>query len=162
MLTPMDIHNKEFKRSFRGYNENEVDEFLDKIMEDYELLYKENSELKDRVNIMNDKLQSYTNMEKTLNNTLIVAQRSAEDLKQNAKKEAELIIQEAQQNAEKIMQRANQEVVRIRTELENQKKRLNVFKAKFKSLLEGQLEAVLSIDDREFFDEETKEDDNEK
>lgn len=162
MLTPMDIHNKEFKRSFRGYNENEVDEFLDKIMEDYELLYKENSDLKDRVNIMNDKLQSYTNMEKTLNNTLIVAQRSAEDLKQNAKKEAELIIQEAQQNAEKIMQKANQEVVRIRTELENQKKRLNVFKAKFKSLLEGQLEAVLSIDDREFFDEETKEDDNEK
>lgn len=154
MLTPMDIHNKEFKRSFRGYNENEVDEFLDKVMEDYELLYKENSDLKDRVNILNDKLQNYTDIEKTLNNTLVVAQKSAEDLKLNAKKEADLIIQQAQQEAEKIMQKANQEVVRIRAELENQRRKLNVFKAKFKTLLEGELEAVLSIDDREFFGEE--------
>ncbi|MEG6570740.1 DivIVA domain-containing protein [Thermoanaerobacterium thermosaccharolyticum] len=162
MLTPMDIHNKEFKRSFRGYNENEVDEFLDKVMEDYELLYKENSDLKDRVNILNDKLQNYTDIEKTLNNTLVVAQKSAEDLKQNAKKEADLIIQQAHQEAEKIMQKANQEVVRIRTELENQRRKLNIFKAKFKALLEGELEAVLSIDDREFFDEEQDEKNDEE
>ncbi|MDI6603966.1 MAG: DivIVA domain-containing protein [Thermoanaerobacteraceae bacterium] len=154
MLTPMDIHNKEFKRSFRGYNENEVDEFLDKVSEDYEILYKENSDLKDRINLINDKLQSYNNMEKTLNNTLIVAQNTAEGLKQNAAKEAELIIQEAQQNAEIILQKANQEVVKIRTELENLKKKLNIFKAKFKILLEGQLESVLSIDENEFFEEE--------
>lgn len=151
MLTPMDIHNKEFKRSFRGYNEAEVDDFLDKVMEDYELLYKENSDLKDRINIMNEKLQSYANMETTLNNTLIVAQNTAEELKKNAAKEAELIIQNAQQNAEKILQKANQEVVRIRMELESNRKQLNVFKAKFRSLLEGQLEAVISIDDRELF-----------
>ncbi|MBE0067869.1 DivIVA domain-containing protein [Thermoanaerobacterium thermosaccharolyticum] len=162
MLTPMDIHNKEFKRSFRGYNENEVDEFLDKVMEDYELLYKENSDLKDRVNILNDKLQNYTDIEKTLNNTLVVAQKSAEDLKQNAKKEADLIIQQAHQEAERIMQKANQEVVRIRTELENQRRKLNIFKAKFKALLEGELEAVLSIDDREFFDEEQDEKNDEE
>lgn len=162
MLTPMDIHNKEFKRSFRGYNENEVDEFLDKVMEDYELLYKENSDLKDRVNILNYKLQNYTDIEKTLNNTLVVAQKSAEDLKQNAKKEADLIIQQAHQEAERIMQKANQEVVRIRTELENQRRKLNIFKAKFKALLEGELEAVLSIDDREFFDEEQDEKNDEE
>ncbi|PHO06945.1 DivIVA domain-containing protein [Thermoanaerobacterium thermosaccharolyticum] len=162
MLTPMDIHNKEFKRSFRGYNENEVDEFLDKVMEDYELLYKENSDLKDRVNILNDKLQNYTDIEKTLNNTLVVAQKSAEDLKLNAKKEADLIMQQAQQEAEKIMQKANQEVVRIRAELETQRRKLNVFKAKFKALLEGELEAVLSIDDREFFDEEQDEKNDEE
>ncbi|WP_434632261.1 DivIVA domain-containing protein [Thermoanaerobacterium thermosaccharolyticum] len=162
MLTPMDIHNKEFKRSFRGYNENEVDEFLDKVMEDYELLYKENSDLKDRVNILNDKLQNYTDIEKTLNNTLVVAQKSAEDLKLNAKKEADLIMQQAQQEAEKIMQKANQEVVRIRAELETQKRKLNIFKAKFKALLEGELEAVLSIDDREFFDEEQDEKNDEE
>ncbi|OXT06348.1 septum formation initiator [Thermoanaerobacterium thermosaccharolyticum] len=162
MLTPMDIHNKEFKRSFRGYNENEVDEFLDKVMEDYELLYKENSDLKDRVNILNDKLQNYTDIEKTLNNTLVVAQKSAEDLKLNAKKEADLIMQQAQQEAEKIMQKANQEVVRIRAELETQRRKLNVFKAKFKALLEGELEAVLSIDDSEFFDEEQDEKNDEE
>lgn len=154
MLTPMDIHNKEFKRSFRGYNEEEVDEFLDKIMEDYEMLYKENAELKDRINIMNEKLQSYINMETTLNNTLIVAQNTAEELKRNAEKEAQLIIQNAQQNAEKILEKANQEVVRIRMELERYRKQLNVFKAKFKSLLEGQLESILSIDEKELIPDE--------
>ncbi|MGB9679915.1 MAG: DivIVA domain-containing protein, partial [Thermoanaerobacteraceae bacterium] len=90
-------------------------------------------------------------------NTLIVAQNTAEELKKNASKEAELIIQRAQQNAEKILEKANQEVVKVRMELESYRKQLNIFKAKFKSLLEGQLETVISIDDRELFvDEEEK------
>lgn len=162
MITPMDIHNKEFKRTFRGYNENEVDEFLDKIMEDYEMLYKENSDLKDRINIMNDKLQSYTDMEKTLKNTLIIAQKSAEDVRQNAQKKGDLIIQEAQQNAEKILQNANQEVVRIRSEFETQRKKLNIFKAKIKSLLEGQLETIMSINENELFEDNENEAQNGK
>nr|WP_046159912.1 DivIVA domain-containing protein [Caldanaerobacter subterraneus] len=130
MLTPMDIHNKEFRRSFRGYNEEEVDEFLDKVMEDYEMLYRENAELKERINIMNEKLQSYINMETTLNNTLIVAQNTAEELKRNAEKETQLIIQNAHQTAEKILEQANPEVVKIKMELERYRKRLNIFKAK--------------------------------
>lgn len=149
VLTPMDIRNKEFRRSFRGYNEEEVDEFLDKVMEDYEMLYRENAELKERINIMNEKLQSYINMETTLNNTLIVAQNTAEELKRNAEKEAQLIIQNAHQTAEKILEQANQEVVKIRMELERYRKQLNIFKAKFKALLEAQLEAILSIDEKE-------------
>ena len=53
-LTPMDINNKEFKKIIRGYNPEEVDEFLDKIVEDYEALYKENANLKEKVAAMKD------------------------------------------------------------------------------------------------------------
>ncbi|MDF2569775.1 MAG: divIVA, partial [Sporomusa sp.] len=57
MLTPLDIHSKEFKRSFRGYNEEEVDEFLDKVIKDYETLYRENIDLKETIERLNSKLE---------------------------------------------------------------------------------------------------------
>ena len=57
MITPLDIQNKEFKKSFRGYKESEVDQFLDEIIEDYEKLYKENIELKDKILILTDQIK---------------------------------------------------------------------------------------------------------
>ena len=68
MLTPLDIHNKEFKRSFRGYNEEDVDEFLDRVIKDYELLYRENIELKENMDRLNSKLEHFQHMENTLHN----------------------------------------------------------------------------------------------
>ena len=55
-LTPMDIHNKEFARSFRGYDDEEVDRFLDEIIEEFERLYKENLELKERLGMLSDQI----------------------------------------------------------------------------------------------------------
>ena len=59
MLTPIDIHNKEFKRSFRGYNEDEIDDFLDQVVNDYEMLYRENRQLKDRLALSEKELDQY-------------------------------------------------------------------------------------------------------
>ena len=59
MLTPMDIHNKEFKRSFRGYNEDEIDDFLDQVVNDYERLYRENERLKNEVAQQKESLAQY-------------------------------------------------------------------------------------------------------
>jgi len=70
MLTPMEIHNKEFKKVMRGFKEEEVDEFLDKVVTDFERLYRENGELKDKLSVINEKVDSYSLMEKTLQNTL--------------------------------------------------------------------------------------------
>lgn len=66
MLTPLDIENREFKKSFRGYNVNELDEFLDDILEDYERVYKENIELKDKINVFSDQIRYYKSLEETL------------------------------------------------------------------------------------------------
>ena len=56
-LTPMDINNKEFKRGLRGYNPEEVDEFLDEVIENYEQLYKDNSKLKEKVTLANEQIE---------------------------------------------------------------------------------------------------------
>jgi len=142
MLTPMDIHNKEFKKVFRGYSEEEVDQFLDEVIESFERLYKENSELKDKITVLNEKVQHYINMEKTLQNTLVLAQNTAEEIVNNAKKKGELIINEAEEQAKKIVEKANQELVKLNIEYEELKKQLQVFRTRFKTLLEAQMESL--------------------
>ncbi|QXM05847.1 DivIVA domain-containing protein [Crassaminicella indica] len=144
MITPLEIQNKEFKKGIRGYKESEVDEFLDKIIIDYENLYKENIELKDKIAMLNEQIEKYENLEKTLNNTLVFAQSTAEEVSKNAQKKAELIIQEAEGKATKIIEDAKAKVSDIQKEYEEGKKQLHIFKTRFKTLLEAQLEAVMA------------------
>ncbi len=158
MITPLDIQNKEFKKVMRGYKESEVDEFLDTVIVDYEKLYKENIELKDKIAMLNEQIDRYSNLEKTLNNTLIVAQNTAEEVGANAQKKAELIINEAEARALKMIEDANSEVYKIKKEYEETKKQLHIFKTRFKTLLEAQLEVIADkIDDADasFEQEET-------
>ncbi len=145
MITPLEIQNKEFKKSIRGYRENEVDEFLDLIMIDYEKIYKENIELKDKITLLNEQISKYRNLEKTLNDTLVVAQSTAEEVKSNAHRKAELIIQQSEIDAQQIIDAANKKVMEIKREYEEIKKQVRVFQTKFRTLLESQLEAVVNI-----------------
>ncbi|MBS3994601.1 MAG: DivIVA domain-containing protein [Alkaliphilus sp.] len=147
MITPLDIQNKEFKKVIRGYKESEVEEFLDKVIIDYEKLYKENIELKDKITLLNEQIDKYTSLEKTLNNTLIIAQTTAEEVNTNAHKKAELIEKEAEFKGAKLIESANSEVVKIRREYEEVKKQLNIFKTRFKILLEAQLELLTDCRD---------------
>lgn len=142
MLTPMEIHNKEFKKGMRGYKEEEVDEFLDKVVTDFEKMYRENGELKDKLSVINEKVDSYNLMEKTLQNTLVVAQTTAEDVVVNARKKAEMILKEAEEQAKKIIEETNKSVTDIHREFENLKKDAQVFKTRFRTLLESELESL--------------------
>ncbi len=142
MITPLEIQNKEFKKVMRGYKETEVDEFLDKIMIDYEKLYKDNIELKDKIALLQEQIDKYANLERTLNNTLIVAQTTAEEVSSNAHKKAELIIREAENKGMAIIEESNKDVVKIKREYEEVKKQMHIFKTRFRTLLESQLEAV--------------------
>ncbi len=142
MITPMDIRNKEFKKAFKGYKEDEVDEFLDKVVADYERIYRENGELKDRIAIDNDRIESYNSMEKSLQSTLLIAQTTAEDIVANARKKAEMIINEAEEQGRKIIEEANSSVIKVNKDFEELKKEVQVFKTRFKTLLESELEAL--------------------
>ncbi|HNR05189.1 MAG TPA: DivIVA domain-containing protein [Bacillota bacterium] len=142
MITPMDIRNKEFKKAFKGYKEDEVDEFLDKVVADYERIYRENGELKDRIAIDNDRIESYNSMEKSLQSTLLIAQTTAEDIVANARKKAEMIINEAEDQGRKIIEEANSSVIKVNKDFEELKKEVQVFKTRFKTLLESELEAL--------------------
>ena len=94
-LTPLDIHNKEFSRGFRGYDEDEVNEFLDRIIKEFEALIREKKELEEEIESLNERLEHFSNIEETLKKSIFIAEQTAEEVKQNANKEAQLIIKEA-------------------------------------------------------------------
>lgn len=95
-LTPLDIHNKEFSRRIRGYDEDEVNEFLDQVIKDYESVIRENKELHNQLLSIQERLDHFVNIEESLSKTIIVAQEAADDVKNNSKKESQLILKEAE------------------------------------------------------------------
>ena len=87
MITPLEIENKKFsKQMMNGYSVEEVDDFLDELTACYEKLYKESNENQDKIAELNGKLEHYKQIEGTLNNTLIMAQSTAEDIKRTKAK----------------------------------------------------------------------------
>lgn len=145
-LTPLDIHNKEFSKSFRGYDEDEVNEFLDQVIKDYEIIIRDKKDLEERVKDLEEKLKHFSNIEETLNKSILVAQEAAEEVKSNAQKEAKLIIREAEKNADRIVNEALSKARKIALEIEDLKKQSKVFRNRFKMLIETQLEMVNSKD----------------
>ncbi|MDC3416463.1 DivIVA domain-containing protein [Aquibacillus salsiterrae] len=145
-LTPLDIHNKEFTRGFRGYDEDEVNEFLDQVIKDYELVIREKKELKEKVEQLSDKLGHFSNIEETLNKSILIAQETAEEVRGNATKESKLIIKEAEKNADRIINEALQKSHRIAIEVEELKKQAKVFRTRLKMLVEAQLDLIENED----------------
>ena len=139
-ITPMDINNKEFKRGLRGYNPEEVDEFLDEIVENYEELYKDNSKLKEKLTAANEKIDHYEKIESTIQNTLVLAQNAAEQAKQSAQNEAELVVKNANETAQKILDKAHNDVIEINSEFEKVKQEFIKFRAKYRNFITTQLE----------------------
>ncbi|ASN05838.1 DivIVA domain-containing protein [Virgibacillus necropolis] len=151
-LTPLDIHNKEFTRSFRGYDEDEVNEFLDQVIKDYELVIREKKDLKEKVDQLNEKLGHFTNIETTLNKSILIAQETAEEVRGNAMKESKLIIKEAEKNADRIINEALNKSRRISMDVEELKKQAKVFRTRLKMLVEAQLEMIGTDDWDQLFD----------
>lgn len=141
-LTPLDIHNKEFSRRIRGYDEDEVNEFLDQVIKDYEQLIRENKEYKEQIEALKEKLDHFSNIEETLSKTIIVAQETADEVKNNSKKEAQLIVKEAEKNADRIINEALSKSRKIALEIEELKKQASIYRTRFASLLEAQLELL--------------------
>ena len=141
-LTPLDIHNKEFTKGFRGYDEDEVNEFLDQIINDYEALIRQNKELEEKVSQFSERLSHFSNIEDSLSKSIIVAQETAEEVKGNAKKESQLIIKEAEKNADRIINEALAKSRKTALEIEELKKRATIFRTRFKTLLEAQLDMI--------------------
>ncbi|WP_017753649.1 DivIVA domain-containing protein [Calidifontibacillus oryziterrae] len=145
-LTPLDIHNKEFSKGFRGYDEDEVNEFLDQVIKDYELIIREKKELEEKVKDLTEKVGHFSNIEETLNKSIIVAQEAAEEVKRNAHTESKLIIKEAEKNADRIINEALNKSRKIAIEIDELKKQSKVFRNRFRMLIKAQLEMIESDD----------------
>ncbi|GAW92590.1 DivIVA domain-containing protein [Calderihabitans maritimus] len=142
VLTPLDIQEKEFSRSFRGYNEEQVDAFLDRVIKDYEILYKENLELKEQLQALQRELDRYRELEDTLKGAMLMAEQAAREAKKNAEKEADLMFREAQEKANKLIQEAEQRVRQMEAEYRKMVEQARAFRVKFKSFLLSQLELL--------------------
>ncbi|ACT02504.1 DivIVA domain-containing protein [Paenibacillus sp. JDR-2] len=141
-LTPLDIHNKEFGRRLRGYDEDEVNEFLDQVIKDYESIIRENKELQNQILGLQERLNHFSNIEETLSKTIIVAQEAADEVRNNAKKEAQLIIKESEKNADRIINESLSKSRKVSLEVEELKKQASIYRARFRTLVEAQLELL--------------------
>ena len=139
MLTPLDIQNKEFKRTFSGYSMQEVDEFLNLVIDGYERLYKENMDCKDRITKLEESVKQYKNIETTLQSTLVVAQSAGEQVQKNAEEKAANIIADANNKAKDIVANSFEEVKKLEYRYEELKRGIDVYTAKMTALLESQL-----------------------
>jgi cell division initiation protein len=143
MITPLDIENKKFsKQMVNGYNVDEVDEFLDELTADYEKIYKENKELKANTEELHNDVGQYKNIESTLQNTLVIAQKTADEIQSVAKQQADQIIKDAEYQAKTRLDELNTQVIMKEKEINDLKKQFSVYKAKMESLLISQLELI--------------------
>lgn len=147
MLTPLDIENVRFQKALKGYNVDEVDDFLDQLSADYEKLYKENLEYKAKIEESERELEHYKNVEQTLQNTLILAQGAADDIKKVAEQKAEQIIKEAEGVAKESVNDLAKQEFELRIKMEDMKKQFEMYKARMEALLISQLEMLKDIND---------------
>ena len=147
MLTPLDIENKKFQKQIKGYNVEEVDDFLDDLTVDYEKIYKEKATLNEENAKLKKDLEHYRTVEHTLQNTLVMAQTTAEDIKKIAKQQADQIIKDAQAEVKTSLEELNRKELDKKKELEDLKKQIDIYKANMEALLISQLELLKDINE---------------
>ena len=146
MLTPLDIENKKFsKQIMNGYNVDEVDDFLDEIGVDFAKKQKEVNEASKKIEELNASLEHYKNIEETLQNTLLMAQSTAEEVKNIAKQKADQIVTDAKATSQKEVDFIQNQILMKKQELEDVQKQFDIYKAKMESLLISQLELIKEI-----------------
>jgi len=157
MITPLDIQNKEFPRGVRGYKEDEVDGFLDLVTLDLEKIIKENAALKEQVKSLAVELERFRTTEATVYDTLEVAKSLMNDISSSAEKRASMVMKNAELDAQLIVREAKESVDKLDEEYAAIKIRLNIFKTRFKTLLESELERFDTLS-AEIFSEKDFED----
>jgi cell division initiation protein len=155
VLSPQDIQNKEFSVKMRGYNIDEVNDFLDRIVKDYNLTLSENVKLKNQLKDVNSQLDYFNGMKDSMNQSIIVAQNAADKVRSDAQTEANKMSEYSRKQADKILNDASQKAKTIIENVSNKSKTLltvnndlkqttESFRAKLQNLLQAQMDLVNS------------------
>ena len=150
-----DIMDK-FNRTLRGYDPEEVNNFLDQIIDRVELMVKDIKEKDETINQLKEELENtkeireklaqYERMEDTLNRAIIMAQKTSDQLKVAAHRESEIMIDDAKKNASRIVNEALLRAEKIENDAITLKRNVNIFKRRLKDIIETQLEVIDEID----------------
>ncbi len=142
MLTPLDIQTKTFKRTISGYSKEEVDEYMELVLADYEKLYTQSVESGDKINTLTKLVDSYKAMEDTMKNSLIIAQQAAEEVSRNAREKADITVSEANMRAKAIIDEAEGKIKELGGRLEELKSAMELYKSQAVAMLNAQIEVV--------------------
>ncbi len=143
-----------FDTVFRGYDKDQVKEYLDRVIEEYERLLDEKKAADKKVNDLNEKLASYQNLESTLNRALFNAENASDEIKKVARQEAESLVNEAKRNANRIINDALIKAEKAGDTADRLKRNVDRLKRRLKAIIEGQLEVIDEMDRLDFKDED--------
>lgn len=145
-ITPIDIRNKDFRKGIRGYQSDEVDKFLDVLSKEFENIYSENFELKERLQFLEAELGHYKNLESTLQQTMVFAQQTAEEVKKAARHEADLLLRESEQEKAKLLSEAQKKWEEIQDEILELTRKRELIRTQLKSFLHAHLDLTEQLD----------------
>jgi cell division initiation protein len=141
-ITPVDIQHKEFKKSIQGYAREEVDQFLDEVIETLEADIEERTRLETLVTELSDKVSHFKAMEDSLRSTLVLAQRTADELKATAHKEVDIIKQRAKIDIDDELKSVKAQISEAKAELQRVSDKTAAAKHDLRNFLSRQLELV--------------------
>jgi len=153
VLSPVEIHDKEFDSKFRGYDRDQVNGFLKQAAQDYNLALQKNADLEKQLKDTTEQLKYLTDMKDALNQSILVAQEAAEKVKAESEQEAQIIVEESQKKARdllnqsteksnRILQDASDRARQVTIETDNLKRSVNSFREGLQGMLQQQLEMV--------------------
>jgi len=153
MISAQDIANRKFDKALHGYKPEDVDEFMSLLELAFEKLWKEHAELRNKMGILVDKIQEYREVEASLRNALLSAQKMSEDITAEAKRQGDIIVADAREKADRIINQISIQILSEKRKLEEVKRETQIFKGRLLSLYRSQitmLETIPGIDFKEF------------
>lgn len=137
-----------FSTSIQGYKKEEVNEFVKEVTSEYESMLKKLKSSCEIIDSLKKELKHYKDMESTLNRAILVAEESTSNIKKAAYDESKVIIEDAKRNATKVINNALAKAERIEADAESLRRKVSVFKRRFRALVEDQLDSIEQFDDR--------------
>ena len=137
MITPLDIQNKDFAKKMRGYDPDEVDDFLDAVIKDYSALMKENQTLKSKIGMLTKTVENYKSIEESMTRSVEMAKQTAQDIKDNANAEAQMVINNAKLDASRLAKQIDDEHIKRHQEMLRVKSETDMFRTRVKNMCEG-------------------------
>lgn len=141
-IYPIDIRKQEFSRQLRGFDADEVKNFLDMVAQEFETTLKENEELRKRVEFLEAKTKEYQEIESNLQDAMMNAQRAGREAEQDSVKRSELLVQNAEVEAERILRDARRKHQKLMDEISRLEGQRRSFLLKMKQILRGQVELL--------------------
>ena len=143
MLSLNEIKNHEFKKGI-GYTKKSVDDFVNEIVESFEEVNRENTELKEKLTTLSEGMQYYKSIEKTLQKSLVLAQKTADEKKEKALNNAKIIEKVARSRADSIITKAKNDLDAIYRQTDELNRRFELYKSYVKNLITTQLDLINS------------------